>query len=108
MTSPGISQVSERAYAAAERIRNLARRTALHHSPRFSSETGAEIHFKLENLQHTGSFKLRGAANRLLTLKDAERRAGCVTASSGNHGAAVAFAMQKLGVDGTIFVPEHT
>src|SRR5690606_21427757 len=63
---------------------------------------------KLENLQHTGSFKLRGAFNRLLTLDDAERRAGCVAASSGNHGAAVAYAMQRLGMRGIVFVPEGT
>ena len=68
----------------------------------------AEVWFKLENLQTTGSFKLRGATNRLLTLTDEQRARGCVAASSGNHGAAVACAMQRLGVSGTIFVPQHT
>ena len=63
---------------------------------------------KLENLQHTGSFKLRGAFNKLLSLTPEQRRAGCVTASSGNHGAAIAFAMKKLGVNGVIFVPKQT
>ena len=108
MSSLSIRQVSDNAHAAAERIRGLARETPFHHSPRFSNEIGAEVHFKLENLQYTGSFKLRGAANRLLTLTDAERDAGCVTASSGNHGAAVAYAMQQLNVEGVIFVPEQT
>lgn len=108
MTPPNIRQVSDRAISASTRIQDLVRRTPLHDSPRFSREFGAEIFFKLENLQRTGSFKLRGAANRLLTLSDAQRRAGCVTASSGNHGAAVAYAMQQLGVDGVIFVPEQT
>ena len=62
----------------------------------------------MENRQHTGSFKIRGAANRLLTLTERQRAAGCVTASSGNHGAAVASALQTLGIDGVIFVPEQT
>ena len=66
------------------------------------------MYFKLENLQHTGSFKLRGAANRLMNLDDAERSAGVVAASSGNHGAAVAFAMQRLNIRGVVFVPEQT
>lgn len=63
---------------------------------------------KLENRQKTGSFKLRGAMSRLLTLTDEQRARGCVAASSGNHGAAVACAMQQLGVEGLIFVPEGT
>ena len=62
----------------------------------------------MENRQHTGSFKIRGAANRLLTLTTQQRTAGCVTASSGNHGAAVARALQLLAIDGVIFVPERT
>lgn len=108
MSSLAIGQVSDYARAARKRIGELVRKTPLHYSPRFSDETGAEVYFKLENLQHTGSFKLRGAANRLLTLSDKQRQAGCVTASSGNHGAAVAYAMQQLGVEGVIFVPEQT
>lgn len=66
------------------------------------------MYFKLENRQATGSFKLRGATNRLLTLEDEQRARGCVAASSGNHGAAVARAMRTLGVKGVIFVPEQT
>lgn len=96
------------AEAAASRIAGLIRETPLDFSPRFSAETGAEVWFKLENLQYTGSFKLRGACNRLMTLTPAQRAAGCVTASSGNHGAAVAYAMQKLDISGVIFVPEQT
>ncbi len=83
-------------------------RTPLLCSERFSAELGANIYFKLENRQTSGSFKLRGASNRLMTLSSAERANGCVAASSGNHGAAVACAMQKLGTAGLIFVPEHT
>ena len=86
----------------------LVRETPLDYSPKFSEETGAQVWFKLENLQHTGSFKLRGAVNRLMTLTNEQRDAGCVAASSGNHGAAVAYAMGHLGVNGVIFVPEQT
>lgn len=77
-------------------------------SPAFSDALGADVWFKLENRQTTGSFKLRGATNRLLTLDEEQRALGCVAASSGNHGAAVACAMQELGVSGIIFVPEQT
>jgi threonine dehydratase len=93
---------------AANRIRRHIRETPLEHSPCFSQRTGANVYLKLENLQQTGSFKLRGAFNRLLTLTEEERQAGCVAASSGNHGAAVAWAMKELGVTGVIFVPEQT
>jgi len=93
---------------AANRIGPNIRETALDHSPYFSELTGANVYMKLENLQYTGSFKLRGAFNKLLSLTPDQRRAGCVTASSGNHGAAIAFAMKKLGITGVIFVPEQT
>jgi threonine dehydratase len=96
------------AEAAAERIDGLIRETPLEYSPFFSRQTGAEVYLKLENFQHTGSFKLRGASNRLKTLSAAIRAKGCVAASSGNHGAAVAYAMQKLDTKGVIFVPEQT
>lgn len=93
---------------ASRRISRLVLHTPLVHSAAFSKELGANVYFKLENRQTTGSFKLRGATNRLMLLDRQERAAGCVAASSGNHGAAVAAAMQKLGVSGVIFVPEQT
>ena len=93
---------------AANRIAPNVRETALDHSPYFSQLSGANVYLKLENLQHTGSFKLRGAFNKLLQLTPEQRREGCVTASSGNHGAAIAYAMKKLGITGVIFVPEQT
>ena len=96
------------ALAAAERIAPYVRRTPLDHSPYFSERAGANVYLKLENLQYTGSFKLRGAFNKLLSLSEEERAAGCIAASSGNHGAALAFAFAKLGVRGTIYVPEAT
>ena len=93
---------------AAKRIGQNIRETPLDHSPFFSDLTAANVYLKLENLQHTGSFKLRGAFNKLLSLTPEQRAAGCVAASSGNHGAAVAFALSKLGTKGVIFVPEKT
>jgi len=93
---------------AANRINPHIRETPLDESPYFSEITGANVYMKLENLQHTGSFKLRGAFNKVLSLTPEQRLPGCVTASSGNHGAAIAYAMKKLGVAGVIFVPEQT
>lgn len=84
------------------------RRTPLVFAPRLSELTGARVHLKLENLQHTGSFKYRGACHRLLALDAAARRAGVVAASSGNHGAAVARAAGELGIRGIVFVPHGT
>lgn len=98
----------ERARLAATRISDFIVRTPLRPSQAFSDELGCNVYFKMENLQTTGSFKFRGAVNRLLTLTDKQRAAGCVAASSGNHGAAVAAATQKLGMPGIVFVPEQT
>jgi len=96
----------ERIDEAANRIYSITRRTPLDFSPYFSKETGAKVHFKLESLQYTGSFKLRGVTNKLLAMSEVERAKGCVTASTGNHGAATAFAMKRLGVRGEILVPQ--
>ena len=93
---------------AANRMAAYIRETPLEYSPFFSDLTSARVWFKLENLQHTSSFKLRGAFNKLLTMSDEQRARGCVTASSGNHGAAIAWAMEKLKVEGIVFVPEQT
>ena len=93
--------------AAGRAIAPYVRRTPLFASPRLSELAGADVHLKLENLQHTGSFKLRGAMNKLLSLSPAQRSAGVVAASSGNHGAAVAYGCRLLGVRGLVFVPDH-
>lgn len=93
---------------AANRIAPHIRETPLDDSPYFSELTGTSVFLKLENLQYTGSFKLRGAFNKLLSLTPEQRTAGCVAASSGNHGAAVAYAMSSLETKGVIFVPEGT
>lgn len=108
MTELDPRDVAAAAREARDRVAGLVRETPLDYSWRFSAATGADVYVKRENLQYTGSFKLRGAANRLMTLTGAQKRAGCVTASSGNHGAAVAYAMHELGIEGVIFVPERT
>ena len=92
---------------AVQRIYTVARRTPCDRSAYLSGRCGAEVWLKLENLQYTGSFKLRGAANRLMTMDADQRARGCVVASSGNHGIACAHAMARLGIDGEIFVPEN-
>lgn len=104
----GIERTAKQAHAAARRIRDYVVRTPLVRSNSFSAELHADVYFKLENRQTTGSFKLRGATNRVMTLSEAQRSKGCVAASSGNHGAAVACALQKLGASGVIFVPKKT
>jgi threonine dehydratase len=103
-----IQQTAAAAREAAERISGNIERTDLARSDAFSDALSANVFFKLENLQTTGSFKLRGATNRLMTLTHEQRGNGCVAASSGNHGAAVACAMQRVGASGVIFVPEQT
>ncbi|MGE5230586.1 MAG: threonine/serine dehydratase [Deltaproteobacteria bacterium] len=90
---------------AARRIGPNIRETPLEPSPSLSRETGAEVHLKLESAQVTGSFKARGALNKLLSLSAPERARGVVAASTGNHGLAVAHAMALLGVTGEIFLP---
>jgi len=95
-------------YAARRRIRVEVRETPLEHSPFLSELCGGEVWLKLENLQLTGSFKIRGALNKLLQLSDGARRRGVVAASSGNHGQGVGYAASRLGVDATIVVPLNT
>jgi threonine dehydratase len=74
-------------------------------SETFSRLCGSEVRLKAENLQRTGSFKIRGAVNKLATLSPAEREAGVVAASAGNHGQAVAWAARELGIRARIYVP---
>lgn len=75
------------------------------HEPRLSRRIAGEVYLKLESAQKTGSFKIRGALNRLLTLTPAERRCGVVVASAGNHALGIAFAAQVLKIPATIFLP---
>jgi threonine dehydratase len=79
----------------------------LAYSETISRMTGNRVFFKLENLQMTGSFKDRGALNRLLTLTPEEKKAGVIAASAGNHGMAVAYHSQRLAISATIVMPQH-
>jgi threonine dehydratase len=92
--------------AAQARLAGVARVTPLQSSETLSRLVGRPVWLKAENLQRTGAFKIRGAYNTLAQLGAAERRAGVVTASAGNHGQAVAWAAREVGVPATIFVPE--
>ena len=94
--------------AARERIRALVAQTPCPLSEPFSELCGARIYFKLENLQRTGSFKERGAANRLTRLTPEERLRGVVAASAGNHAQGVAVNAQRLGIRAAIVMPENT
>ncbi len=92
--------------AARARLRGVIHETPCAYSQSLSDLTGARVFVKLENLQMTGSFKERGAANVLLQLSPAEQRRGVVTASAGNHGLAVAFHATRLGISAVIVMPE--
>lgn len=101
-------------YRARRRIAPHIRRTPLAHSAWLSRETGGDIHLKLESLQITNSFKLRGALNAALRLLDrgAEQQPGSpnvriVTASAGNHGRALAYVAERLGLSLTIYTPKN-
>jgi len=91
---------------ASERIGEYIRRTPAVRSDYYSERFGAEVYLKQENLQETGSFKVRGALNKILSLDEAARARGIVTASTGNHGAAVAWAAREVGAQATVFAPE--
>ena len=87
-------------------VRGQVRHTPVKRSSSLSAITGGDFHLKLENFQRTGSFKVRGALNKVHALTAAERKAGVVAASAGNHAQGVAFAATKAGVAATIFMPE--
>lgn len=93
-------------YLARRRIVGLAVRTPLVQSPGLSAQSGRNVYLKLETQQVTGAFKLRGAANRLLSLTPEERARGVVTVSTGNHGRAVAYVGSRLGMRVVVCVPE--
>jgi len=94
--------------AARERIRGQVDHTPTRHSRRLSELTGAEVWVKFDNLHFTGSFKERGALNRLLLLDADERKRGVVAASAGNHAQALAYHGGRLGIPVTIVMPEGT
>ncbi|WP_040164888.1 threonine ammonia-lyase [Microbacterium gorillae] len=90
---------------AAQELSTHISRTPLEYSQNLSDVLGAPVHLKMENLQRTGSFKVRGATYRLLHLTDEERARGVVAASAGNHAQGVALAARELGIPATIFMP---
>ncbi|MCP0912971.1 threonine/serine dehydratase [Legionella sp. 27cVA30] len=92
---------------AEKRIRLSVRETPLDFSLPLSKITNLNLYLKHENLQHTGSFKVRGAFNALLSLTKTQKEKGVVVASTGNHGAAIAYSLSKLNIPGIIFVPEN-
>lgn len=94
--------------AARDRIRPSIVRTPLARSAGLSALTGGDVRLKLENLQFTGSFKARGALNRLLALTDSERARGVIAASAGNHAQGVAAHATRLGIKSTIVMPVGT
>ncbi len=93
---------------AADVIAGEVIRTPMHAAPRLSALTGAEVFVKYENMQATGSFKERGACNRMRQLTQSEIKRGVIAMSAGNHAQAVAWHAQKLGVTATIVMPEAT
>ena len=100
-TVPTLADVEE----ARTRLADIAAVTPLYPSETLSRLAGREVRLKAENLQRTGAFKVRGAVNKLSTLSPAEREAGVVAASAGNHGQAVAWAARELGIHARIYVP---
>ncbi|MDD7677757.1 MAG: threonine ammonia-lyase [Anaerovibrio sp.] len=112
-TEPTIEEVLEHTsiadvYHAAKQLDGVVRKTRLIESPYFSDLCGNSVYLKPENLQNTGSFKLRGAYNKISQLSDEERKKGVITASAGNHAQGVAFAAQQLGCKAIICMPATT
>jgi threonine dehydratase len=101
-TAPALPEIE----AARRRLEGVARVTPLYRSDTLSRLVGREVRLKAENLQRTGSFKVRGAYNRISTLTEAQRAAGVVAASAGNHGQAVAWAAREVGAQARIFMPQ--
>lgn len=103
MSDYAIKTGVEQAY---HRIKSYIRHTPLIKAYALSDMLGVNIYFKLENIQITGAFKVRGAFNKLLAMDEALRNKGVITASSGNHGAAVSYAGSRLGIGAMVFVPK--
>ncbi len=105
----GVTKIDAMAIREAhERIKPRIHRTPVLTSQSLNKWTGAQLYFKCENLQKTGSFKIRGAANAILSLTEAEAAKGVLTHSSGNHGAAVACAAAWRGVPAWVVMPQNT
>ncbi|RLD22753.1 MAG: threonine/serine dehydratase [Bacteroidetes bacterium] len=92
---------------AYSRIKNFVRETPLEYSPYLSTKCDCNVYLKLENQQVTGSFKARGALNKILSLSGEEKKKGVITASTGNHAAAVSNALAIADITGEIYMPEN-
>lgn len=90
---------------AKETIKDIVRQTDLLESPRMSQKVGANVYFKCENLQKTGSFKIRGACNKIANLTDKEKSLGIIASSAGNHAQGVALGAKLIGINATIVMP---
>ena len=90
------------------RLKGIVKHTPLEHTKSFSAMSGANVYMKLENMQSTGSFKVRGAYNKLSSLSKEELSKGVVCASAGNHAQGVAFAARIVGVKAKVFMPVFT
>lgn len=93
---------------ARKNIRDIAIRTPLVKSRHLTELAGAEVYLKLENLQRTGSFKIRGAINVIRNLNDEQKKRGVITSSAGNHAQGVALGAKLFGIDAKIVMPENT
>src|SRR6056300_1048937 len=93
---------------AKEKLEGVAINTPITKSPILSKDFNSEIYLKQDCLQLTGSFKLRGAFNRIANLDEAKKKNGVVAASAGNHAQGLAFAANHFGIEATIFMPEAT
>ena len=100
-TVPTLAEIRD----ARERLHGIARETPVFVSETFSRMVGRDVQLKAEALQRTGAFKIRGAFNKIATLGEAERAAGVVAASAGNHGQAVAWAAREAEIPATIYMP---
>lgn len=98
---PGLGEFEH----ARDVVSGVARRTPMESSQFLADRLGVPVYLKCENLQRTGSYKLRGASNRIAALSEAERGRGVVAASAGNHAQGVAYAARELGIRATIFMP---
>lgn len=92
---------------ARQRLQGVIHETPLDFSATFSRLTGSQIYLKLENLQKTGSFKIRGAYNKICTLDEASRKKGVIAASAGNHAQGVAFAARRAGINSVVVMPRN-
>jgi len=101
-TAPTLAEIEE----ARSRLDGVARVTPVYRSETLSKLIGRDVALKAENLQRTGSFKIRGAVSKIATLSGRERRAGVVAASAGNHGQAVAWAAREAEIKATVFMPQ--